>query len=366
MDKQEEEEGRFDECKSYTLAKKYKDMDNLLQDNDKEIYFDKILDSTQYDIYNSYKENIDHLTEEQQLDSLKNHLMSNIGLNEETALRDAIAMMIQKREVIDGDYAVLDQGDYDYRYFYRENDKWKHDRDLVGMDVNEINFCNMQNKCMKIKNICASDVENKEIIKRNLLKDIQKNFDNEIKTSFEELEKNLNKTLNFHKENIKLLKKYQLSNFLKYDAIKLNMGNSVLDLEKSKSPYAEVRDTILGYDIIDMYDKISIFTDNYCREYDKFNPAENMYWFYCVKTNLPLLPTFLKKLANAFDVGTYDTELQKIITERGSISDDGDKIIDKYSGYTINHIEYDTAEGYNKEGFKILSRYVEEEEEKTQ
>ena len=141
------------------------------------------------------------------------------------------------------------------------------------------------------------------------------------------------------------------------------MGNTVLDLEKPKSPYSDVRDTILGdSNIIDMYDKISIFCDNYCREYDKFNPAESMYWFYCIKTNLPLLPTFLKKLADAFDNDTYDIELQKIISERGSTSDGGDKIIDKFSGYTITNIEYDTAEGYNKEGFKILSRYVEEDE----
>ena len=87
-----------------------------------------------------------------------------------------------------------------------------------------------------------------------------------------------------------------------------------------------------------------------------------MYWYYCIKTNLPLLPTFLKKLADAFDNDTYDSELQKIISERGSTSDDGDKVIDKFSGYTITNIEYDTAEGYNKQGFKILSRYVEEDD----
>ena len=74
-------------------------MDDLLQDNDKEIYFDKQLDPTQYDIYKSHKDNIDHLTDEQQLEALKNHLMSNIGLDENTALRDAIAMIIEKEKL---------------------------------------------------------------------------------------------------------------------------------------------------------------------------------------------------------------------------------------------------------------------------
>ena len=71
MEQQEREESETRECKTYTLAKKYKDMDDLLQDNDNEIYFDKQLDPTQYDIYKSHKDNIEHLTDEQQLDALK-------------------------------------------------------------------------------------------------------------------------------------------------------------------------------------------------------------------------------------------------------------------------------------------------------
>ena len=51
-----DKESETRECKTYTLAKKYKDMDDLLQDNDKEIYFDKQLDPTQYDIYNGNKQ----------------------------------------------------------------------------------------------------------------------------------------------------------------------------------------------------------------------------------------------------------------------------------------------------------------------
>ena len=81
-----------------------------------------------------------------------------------------------------------------------------------------------------------------------------------------------------------------------------------------------------------------------------------------VQNKSSIITYFLKKLADAFDNDTYDSELQKIISEIGSISDDGDKVIDKFSGYIINNIEYDTTEGYNKDGFKILSRYVEEKE----
>ena len=38
------------------------------------------------------------------------------------------------------------------------------------------------------------------------------------------------------------------------------------------------------------------------------------------------------------------------------MSNDGDKLVDKYSGYIIKYIEYDTDEGYNAEGYKIKSR----------
>ena len=42
--------------------------------------------------------------------------------------------------------------------------------------------------------------------------------------------------------------------------------------------------------------------------------------------------------------------------ENGTISDDGDCWVDKHSGYVIRIIDYDTDEGYEESGAKVVSR----------
>ena len=54
-------------------------------------------------------------------------------------------------------------------------------------------------------------------------------------------------------------------------------------------------------------------------------------------------------------------EVSKVLSfcnERGQISDDNDKVIDKHSGYIIRTIEYDNSEGFDEAGYKIVSRGV--------
>ena len=52
--------------------------------------------------------------------------------------------------------------------------------------------------------------------------------------------------------------------------------------------------------------------------------------------------------------------LEEIKRERGQISNDGDRWIDKYSGYYICDIAYDTDEGYDAGGYKMVSRFIAE------
>ena len=73
-------------------------------------------------------------------------------------------------------------------------------------------------------------------------------------------------------------------------------------------------------------------------------------------------PTFLYQLADAFENGDFQHTLQRIVKDRGVLSDDGDKVVDKYSGYTIKLIQYSNDEGYDADGYKIKSRDVMEED----
>ena len=49
-------------------------------------------------------------------------------------------------------------------------------------------------------------------------------------------------------------------------------------------------------------------------------------------------------------------EIDIICSEQGTISDDGNLWVDKYSGYFIKNIDYDTEEGFTEEGFKLKTR----------
>ena len=69
--------------------------------------------------------------------------------------------------------------------------------------------------------------------------------------------------------------------------------------------------------------------------------VNDKYWFYCNETNLILLPTFYKDLAEGFKNDNYKITLDNVCKERGILSDDGDKIVDKYSGHIIRNINYE-------------------------
>ena len=81
---------------------------------------------------------------------------------------------------------------------------------------------------------------------------------------------------------------------------------------------------------------------------------EDQYWLYCLKTGIKLLPTFLSHLANIYvSGGDYLFEQDLICTDQGTLSDDREAWVDKYSGYFIKRIDFDTEEGFTEEGFKL-------------
>ena len=84
-------------------------------------------------------------------------------------------------------------------------------------------------------------------------------------------------------------------------------------------------------------------------------------WYYCIDIDVKLLPTFFKILSEGFFTGRYNETLEIIYKERGVLSSDGDKWVDKHSGYYISDINFDTSEGYDKSGYKIKTSEVMEE-----
>ena len=68
-------------------------------------------------------------------------------------------------------------------------------------------------------------------------------------------------------------------------------------------------------------------------------PGATQWMRNCVETDIPLLPTFLVELANAFMREEYSEALDKICAVQGRLSDMGDAWIDVHSGFVIKRID---------------------------
>ena len=364
-DKNIDEKKSDDDCKKYTLVKKYIDLDELTSDNGTDaVFVDKKYDETPYDIGQSWLSNQDFDINtpeglQQAKTGLTNFLIENNGISQQKAEIDAEAMILKVRKVSEGDYAILDIGDNNIKYYIRQNNNWKYDKNLSGKSIYEINFCNLKDNCLKIKETCTNLDSSKELLKKNILEDIVNRFDEEMRFTIEEIRNNLLLDLSYQKKNLHSLKTRKIHKLMKRDLLQKKIGETLKDREIIISPYENLRDEILSQsDMIKKFNDIRIFTEKYCRV---GNNDEDENWFYCIETDVKLLPSFFMELVTGFNNNNYTKTLELIYKNRGVLSDDGDKWVDKYSGYYISNINLDSSEGYDKDGYKIKSRDIMEE-----
>ena len=118
-------------------------------------------------------------------------MVSNVGVKPEDAERDAESMIIGQKRVIDGEYAVLDMGDYEYRYYERINNQWRLQDEFNDKMPDDSMFCNIKDKCLKINDSCAEEDQNKIKIHNMLVNEIIENFSKELEKSFKDLKREL-------------------------------------------------------------------------------------------------------------------------------------------------------------------------------
>tara|TARA_Y100000389_G_scaffold205142_1_gene264021 strand:+ start:13026 stop:18410 length:5385 start_codon:yes stop_codon:yes gene_type:complete len=301
------------------IAKKYNTIDELENDNDMDIYFDAEYDNTYYDIINDFEEELDN----REYDDKIIFIMEKI--RELTAVKniekEAISIINKKRIVENGEFAIL--GD---DYYIRNGKTW----DFYGKIVDD--------------NLPVLDT-----------------VDEKIKILNEKTKSELSIELDYFKQKYLLLKNIKEKEQYKNDILKLNIGTSVQQVTTTVSPHELVRDAILGQqDFVKRQNDILSFVKKFTR---KPFTNENIWWYYCIETDTKLLPSFLYHLALSYISGKdYVDTLNIICKKQGTISDDESSWVDKYSGYNICPISFDTQEGYTEEGFKIKSRGLLQEE----
>ena len=345
------------ECSEFVLAKRYLEMDELSADDDSDIYFDKKYDPTRYDILDNFTE-FKQMGEEAFFNQLIFHLQENVGMKENDAVAEAQALIDGKRQVRDGEYALLDR-DGDLYYYIRENNRWRLDDGLRGRQVDEVAFCNLKTKCLSIKNECGDYDENKSKLNKQLVEEILNHFEGQNEMGSENLRALVESDLNESLRVIDLLKAISFYENRQYDMNKVQIALQLEDFEVTVSPYQKLLDIILSQsDFVERQNNIIKFVDKYCRD-AYWSPskedAEDVYWYYCTATNTKLMPTFLYDLAMAYSKGTYQMILDNICAERGTKSDNGNMIVDKYSGFVIRQIDFEELEGFDAAGRPLTS-----------
>lgn len=312
----------------YEYFKEYNTLHELLNDNNIDIYVDNY-DPTKYnELIQSYS-NTFNVNDLKLL--LVDKLTKYYKLSKRDAMREAIAIINKQKKIEDGDYALLHETNTTY---IRKNNAWKPLTDEKD-DVS-----------ISLKNITHTNIE-------KILSEFE--YDNVEQTTIID-----NYSIIY--EQSKIMLKINKLNLLKFNNIKYNLSLQYDNTEnKPHSEFEKIRDIILGQtDIVKKYNDIQKFKLKYTREPFK---EEDKYWLYCIEKNVKLLPMFLVKLSSAFITGQYAylLEIEKICQEQGTISDDGNAWVDKYSGYIIKNQMFTVEDEYNDKGFKVISNDVMEE-----
>jgi hypothetical protein len=363
-------------CKNYIISKKYSSNEELESDNGKEIFFDKLYDDINYNI----------LIEVEETFNKKNEVPYEVNSPEfQGFLRDAVknkykyndedldyvieSLMNKSKRVLPGQYAIVVNENREVTYYIRTTESiWVIDPDVPPDLMDSSALCNNQPSCVYTKQKINSTCESMENIYKKTEKELLQQMENQYTEYNESIVQTRSELEDMVQSFVLELIKKQI--FTVNDNKKIAIGNSVTDTaDVIISPYSKLLDIVLS---IDDFKKKQEFILKFTRNITRLANSENIdiitgkpedeNWLYCKETNTKLVPRFLYRLAFAYSYDRYNSELIRVIKECGVLSDDGDKIIDKYSGKIIKPIDFVVGEEFTEDGFKIISSDVLDED----
>ena len=299
----------MEDCKSYVITKKYNTIPDMEQDNGRDIILD-----AEYETQTN------------------------------------------PTPVEDGHYAILANIETGERQLYKRDKKiWVLDESVPKNVVDSDMLCHIQSTCAVNQDKCESTNQTKLKVEQGILDSRTQQMDNLVATFLDDLITECNDQVVAF--SYKVLPLEHKRNYEKY-----LLGSDVALNEEQVSPYAKYVDPIISYHRFDRRQEYIIKFCTYSIVRHAFEEeGESPYWFYCLKTNTKLIPTFFLQLASAYVVSleSYNTAMTDVLNERKALDENGSMWIDKYSGYIIKQMDnLDTDEGYNDAGFRETSRGV--------
>jgi len=377
------------DCSRRFLTKKYTAMSTLQKDNNAaEIYYDKDFDDTPYDLLKKYKDEQKKKSPADFHEFLTENLIHIHGANKDVASEMATTLIAGKKLVRDGEFALLEQRptlpenidedklsdkekksiqiEADVRqkitYYRRLNDNWIQDdtiNDEAFIDTNTL-FCNISQQCYK--NLTNKTCETNESAgsrftdynRQKLLGEFDKRFS----VSIEELDEKLTANILLQQQYLNRVNVLTDIKLKKANNLAYTIGTLAIHNDAVYSPHIPVRDIIMGEtNFPNKQTNICAFVSSYCRNPMVIELQEDANWLYCKETNTKLFPLSIYTLADTFmnTPDKYMSKLDELCKNVGVLSDDGDDIVDKYSGMVLRKREFMAADEYDEAGFRITS-----------
>ena len=293
-----------------------------------------------------------------------------------------------------------------FLYFKRDNGKWVRDTSIPEIipSSDRNYFCNVDRDCIPLaveatRNM-MSEMENMEgtsseamahmtskdgadVIKKAFLDKMKAEFDVKYQVTRENFMEFVNKKFEYDLKNIARLTEIHHKEFYKYNDRKYKLGfqapsakgsgggleeDDLDDIDAIISPMEPLKDKIVAQtDFVKRQYDLMQFITSFTRKANEIMD-EDPNWLYCIKSNAKLLPSFYETIAIAFIQGvaqgaasganSLSVVIDTICKERGTISDDGEAWVDKYSGALIKKIEHVTEEGFDEAGFRLVTRDI--------
>jgi hypothetical protein len=241
-------------------------------------------------------------------------------------------LLINETKVVNGNTAYVEDSKKTYKWL---NGNWVSIDDPRCFDKRKLvsvkgSACDMNDKESEYK-------ERVQILLNNIIQ--KKGTENAVKTAEIEIDTSKASLL------LMSINNKSLKHDLKYNTQKEMYSIIESQQEESgyiESPHYKIRDRILiETNLENKYKAIQLFINRFTKS------GPDLYWYYCIDQSTKLMPTFFHKLANAYLItNNYDMVVEQICLEQGTLSDNGDKWVDKYSGYIIKDILFEEEDGY--------------------
>jgi len=318
--------------------------------------------------------------------------------------------VVEEEEYVEPAASSYDVGTTEtkFLYFKRENGKWVRDTSIPAVipSSDRNYFCNVNRDCIPLAMEATRDFmsqgesaggggatamahittkEGTDAVKKAFLDKMKAEFDSKYQVTRENFMEFVNKKFEYDLKNIARILEIQHKEFYKYNDRKYKLGFHAAsssgagagaagaagaadddDIDAIISPMEPLKDKIIAQtDFVKRQNDLMQFITSFTRKANEIMD-EDPNWLYCIKSNAKLLPSFYETIAIAFlqssatasSVNSLSVVIDTICKERGTISDDGEAWVDKYSGALIKKIEHITEEGFDETGFRLITRDI--------